>query len=88
MIKSLDWCTFVLWGLFDICIPVFSRTCLKETKGKTLEDISELKEVANCGSSAKALVNDDVGDISSRMTPVRVEARIVQTADRCSEIDR
>ncbi|KAF7189254.1 Quinate permease [Pseudocercospora fuligena] len=40
MIRGLRWGTFLLWGLFDIVIVLFSWYCLTETRGKTLEEIS------------------------------------------------
>jgi hypothetical protein len=42
MIRNLGWGTFLLWGLFDILIALYSWFGLIETKGKSLEQISHL----------------------------------------------
>ena len=39
MIASLGWGTFLLWGVFDLCIAAFAWFVLTETKGRSLEDI-------------------------------------------------
>jgi len=51
MIENIKWGTFLLWGLFDICIAAFAWFCLTETKGKSLEEITKL----DSASSGKSL---------------------------------
>jgi len=59
MIKHMGWATFLLWGLFDIAIAGFSWFALRETKGKSLEEITKLDHRA---ASAKPFA--DEGDLS------------------------
>jgi hypothetical protein len=40
MIRNLAWGTFLLWGIFDVCIAGYSWFGLAETRGRTLEEIS------------------------------------------------
>ena len=40
MIKNLGWGTFLLWGLFDLIIAMYSWFWLIETGGKSLEEIA------------------------------------------------
>ncbi|KAI9653847.1 MAG: hypothetical protein M1821_006878 [Bathelium mastoideum] len=47
MISNLGWGTFLLWGLFDTAIALFSWTVLKETKGKSLEEIAQVDAYAS-----------------------------------------
>ena len=42
MIKHMGWGTFLLWGLFDFLIAVYSWFGLAETQGKSLEEITHL----------------------------------------------
>jgi hypothetical protein len=42
MIKTLGWGTFLLWGLFDVLIALYSWFGLIETKGKSLEQIAHV----------------------------------------------
>ena len=42
MIKNMGWGTFLLWGLFDLCIAAFAWFILTETQGKSLEEITKL----------------------------------------------
>lgn len=42
MIDNMGWGTFLLWGLFDICIAAFAWFVLTETQGKSLEEITHL----------------------------------------------
>ncbi|CAG8430015.1 unnamed protein product [Penicillium salamii] len=41
---SLGWATFLLFGLLDVVIVGFTYFCLKETAGKTLEEINGMFE--------------------------------------------
>ncbi|WPH00806.1 Hypothetical protein R9X50_00363600 [Acrodontium crateriforme] len=45
MIKNMGWGTFLLWGLFDLAIALFSWLVLDETKGRSLEEIIHGQEV-------------------------------------------
>lgn len=40
MVKNMGWGTFLLWGIFNLVIAVFSFLVLKETRGKSLETIN------------------------------------------------
>ncbi|KAF2093371.1 MFS sugar transporter-like protein [Rhizodiscina lignyota] len=40
MITNMGWGTFLLWGLFDAVIAVFTFCFLKETRGRSLEEIA------------------------------------------------
>ncbi|KAJ5919441.1 hypothetical protein N7466_010384 [Penicillium verhagenii] len=42
IMAGIGWATFLLFGLLDILILAFTYFCLKETAGKTLEEINEL----------------------------------------------
>lgn len=42
MIRNLGWGTFLLWGLFDVLIALYSWFGLIETKGKSLEQIAHI----------------------------------------------
>lgn len=42
IMKALSWGTFLLFGLLDIVIVVFVYFCVKETAGKTLEEINAM----------------------------------------------
>ena len=55
MITNLGWGTFLLWGLFDTVIALFSWTALTETKGKSLEQIAQVDVYA----SSKDLVEEE-----------------------------
>ncbi|KAL9071523.1 MAG: hypothetical protein Q9157_005437 [Trypethelium eluteriae] len=55
MITNLGWGTFLLWGLFDTVIAMFSWTVLTETKGKSLEEIAHVDTYA----SSKDLVEQE-----------------------------
>lgn len=44
MIKHLGWGTFLLWGLFDVVIGLYSWFGLAETKNKSLEEIAHTGE--------------------------------------------
>lgn len=37
---NMGWGTFLLWGVFDVIIAIFSFLFLKETKGLSLEAIA------------------------------------------------
>ena len=41
---GIGWGTFLLFGLLDVLIVIFTTFCLKETAGKTLEEINEMFE--------------------------------------------
>lgn len=41
---SLGWATFLLFGLLDVVIVGFTYFCLKETAGKSLEEINDMFE--------------------------------------------
>lgn len=41
---GIGWATFLLFGVLDILILAFTYLCLKETAGKTLEEINEMFE--------------------------------------------
>ena len=40
MISNLGWGTFLLWGLFDFLIALYSWFGLLETQGRSLEQIA------------------------------------------------
>ncbi|CAK3942587.1 general substrate transporter [Lecanosticta acicola] len=40
MIRNMGWGTFLLWGVFDILIAIYSWFGLTETRGRTLEEIA------------------------------------------------
>ncbi|KAJ5263927.1 hypothetical protein N7478_011532 [Penicillium angulare] len=42
IMAGIGWATFLLFGLLDILILAFTYFCLKETAGKTLEEINEM----------------------------------------------
>ncbi|KAK0945139.1 hypothetical protein LTR29_003486 [Friedmanniomyces endolithicus] len=42
MITNMGWGTFLLWGIFDICIAAFAWFVLTETQGKSLEEITNV----------------------------------------------
>jgi hypothetical protein len=42
IMAGIGWATFLLFGLLDIIILVVTYFCLKETAGKTLEEINEM----------------------------------------------
>ncbi|KAJ5160122.1 uncharacterized protein N7482_007126 [Penicillium canariense] len=42
IMAGIGWATFLLFGLLDILIVAFTLLCLKETAGKTLEEINEM----------------------------------------------
>lgn len=44
IMAGIGWGTFLLFGLLDILILAFTYFCLKETAGKTLEEINEMFE--------------------------------------------
>jgi hypothetical protein len=39
---SMGWGTFLLFGMFDVLVALFTIFFLKETKGKSLEEIQRL----------------------------------------------
>ncbi|KAI9714723.1 MAG: hypothetical protein M1820_000012 [Bogoriella megaspora] len=45
-LHKTGWGTFLLWGLFDTVIAIFSWTVIKETKGKSLEQIANVDNYA------------------------------------------
>ncbi|KAI1747696.1 putative MFS quinate transporter [Xylaria castorea] len=50
MIASLGWGTFLVWGIFDLVIAIFTFFFLKETRGLSLENIAQSKFRANSSS--------------------------------------
>lgn len=42
IMAGIGWATFLLFGILDILIVAFTFFCLKETAGKTLEEINEM----------------------------------------------
>ena len=40
MIQSMAWGTFLLWGMFNIIIAILTFLFLKETRGRSLEEIT------------------------------------------------
>lgn len=40
MMESVGWGSFLLWGIFDAIIAVLAFLFLKETQGRSLEDIA------------------------------------------------
>jgi sugar porter (SP) family MFS transporter len=42
VMAGIDWATFLLFGLLDLVIVVFVYFCIKETAGKTLEEINAM----------------------------------------------
>lgn len=59
ILAGIGWGTFLLFGIFDIAILAFVVFCLKETAGKTLEEINAMFEPdGHVESGGK----DDVGE--------------------------
>lgn len=71
MINNLGWGTFLLWGLFDFVIAAFSWFVLKETKGKSLEEITQ----TNSFDSAKVLHDEWDGEGEQRKKTPNVEVQ-------------
>ncbi|OJJ51030.1 hypothetical protein ASPZODRAFT_127024 [Penicilliopsis zonata CBS 506.65] len=42
IMSGIGWATFLLFGVFDVIIVIFVFFCVKETAGKTLEEINAL----------------------------------------------
>ncbi|KAJ2977176.1 hypothetical protein NUW58_g7889 [Xylaria curta] len=57
MIASLGWGTFLIWGIFDLVIAVFTFFFLKETRGLSLEHIAHSRFRANSSSEGSAYHN-------------------------------
>ncbi|KAK4539814.1 hypothetical protein LTR36_010348 [Oleoguttula mirabilis] len=55
MIKNIKWGTFLLWGVFDVCIAAFAWFVLTETQGRSLEEITKL----DSGGSGKPFSDED-----------------------------
>ncbi|KAH7020893.1 general substrate transporter [Microdochium trichocladiopsis] len=47
MIRNLGWGTFLLWGVFDLIIAVVSFVYLEETKGLSLEAITQDRSIGS-----------------------------------------
>lgn len=60
IMAGIGWGTFLLFGIFDVFVLGFVVLCLKETAGKTLEEINALFEPV--GADAEAGWKD-VGDV-------------------------
>ncbi|KAK5706667.1 hypothetical protein LTR97_001657 [Elasticomyces elasticus] len=60
MIKDMGWATFLLWGLFDVCIAGFAWFVLTETQGKSLEEITNVG--SSRSGSGKAFMEDEYED--------------------------
>ncbi|KAK5135952.1 hypothetical protein LTR08_004410 [Meristemomyces frigidus] len=63
MIKNIKWATFLLWGLFDLCIACFAWFVLTETQGRSLEEITKL----DLASTGKPLYDEDAIAEGERM---------------------
>lgn len=50
---GIGWATFLLFGVLDILILAFTYLCLKETAGKTLEEINEMFEGVDLDDDAE-----------------------------------
>ena len=55
MIKNIKWATFLLWGLFDLCIAGFAWFVLTETQGRSLEEITHV----DGASTGKSMDDED-----------------------------
>ncbi|KAK1074364.1 hypothetical protein LTR33_009788, partial [Friedmanniomyces endolithicus] len=55
MITNMGWGTFLLWGIFDICIAAFAWFVLTETQGKSLEEITNVSS----SPSGKAFLEEE-----------------------------
>ncbi|KAI1763395.1 MFS sugar transporter-like protein [Hypoxylon sp. FL1150] len=61
MISSMGWGTFLLWGIFDAVIAVFSFAFLKETRGLSLEAISQQRfKAGSSPNDSRGNKKDDV----------------------------
>ncbi|KAK3676310.1 hypothetical protein LTR78_003584 [Recurvomyces mirabilis] len=70
MIKNLSWGTFLLWGIFDICIALFAWFCLSETQGKSLEEITQTtSHRSNTGMRNLVSEEDCMGSMRSGESP-------------------
>ncbi|KAJ5765270.1 hypothetical protein N7520_004829 [Penicillium odoratum] len=67
IMAGIGWATFLLFGLLDILIVGFTYFCLKETAGKTLEEINEMFE--GIDPDAEQGWKDDIAEIGVGTTP-------------------
>ncbi|CAG8122592.1 unnamed protein product [Penicillium olsonii] len=72
---SLGWGTFLLFGLLDVVIVGFTYFCLKETAGKTLEEINWLFEgVPDFEQGKPTGVEDETPSCYGRESPTVVRS--------------
>lgn len=62
IMDGIGWATFLLFGILDILILAFTFFCLKETAGKTLEEINDMFDGIDSHSEAGWKDADDVLD--------------------------
>lgn len=66
MMESMDWGTFLLWGIFDLVIAVVAFFFLRETKGLSLEAIAHQRFKKGGSSDGLAVKVADEGETDSR----------------------
>ncbi|EMC97188.1 hypothetical protein BAUCODRAFT_147340 [Baudoinia panamericana UAMH 10762] len=58
MIANMGWGTFLLWGLFDLCIAGFAWFALAETQGRSIEEITNL----DSNTAGKPMLHEEDSD--------------------------
>lgn len=66
IMAGIGWGTFLLFGLLDVLIVAFTHFCLKETAGKTLEEINDMYDGIDPDSEQGW--KDDYADDTDRPT--------------------
>ncbi|KAF2091727.1 MFS quinate transporter [Saccharata proteae CBS 121410] len=73
MIANMGWGTFLLWGLFDILIAICSLLFLKETRGKSLEQIANAEHAFQPSRDHKVVDDPALAIPSEPARPQRVD---------------
>ncbi|KAJ6010365.1 hypothetical protein N7451_001777 [Penicillium sp. IBT 35674x] len=91
IMAGIGWATFLLFGLLDVLILIFTYFYLKETAGKTLEEINEMFDGidpdAEQGWKDDAIV-DGLGAETERSPQYLDEAESVNTAKSAQDKSR
>ncbi|KAJ5213439.1 hypothetical protein N7449_000608 [Penicillium cf. viridicatum] len=88
--QSLGWGTFLLFGLLDVVIVGFTYFCLKETAGKSLEEINGLFDRVHPDAEHgwKDLNDDAASHIpAERHQDAQINAKSVQSKHRTAHVE-
>jgi sugar porter (SP) family MFS transporter len=84
---GLGWGTFLLFGLLDVVIVGFTYFCLKETAGKSLEEINDMFDGINPDSEHGKATGLDDDDLQPTHSQAQSDAKSVRSKHRTTHVE-